>query len=338
MGDDFGAAIMGAAQEPTTPTQKREYTGSVFDTTPAPEPRFNPSEAHRLSRRQYAQRDQQPPSRYQEVRATPESETRDRTVREKYTDASLGVFQGGVGFFKGITDNLPGLSEDLGLDAVTQGLERLKSPQLRSSSAGRTALINAARKNQGELAATRAAFSTLFSPAGADILAQGGGSMVPTVGMSLMGLGVKAMAAANALATAGESANKTVQALEKISPEDWSKNDMYQTLRERGLSHRDTVKLLSPIYAIPAQTTGGVAGYLSGRIGLESALAGKATDRSIRGRAGRAGAELGGEELETLAPGLVSNLTRGTLDETVGPLSGLGQEAVETAVQFGEGQ
>ena len=332
MGDDFGAAIMGAAQESTVPTQKREYTGSVFDTTPAPEPKFDPAEAQRLSRREYAQRDQQPRSRYQEVRATPESETRDRTVREKYTDASLGVFQGGVGFFKGITDNLPGLSEDLGLDAVTQGLERLKSPQLRSSSAGRTALINAARKNQGELAATRAAFSTLFSPAGADILAQGGGSMVPTVGMSLMGLGVKAMAAANALATAGESANKTVQALEKISPEDWSKNDMYQTLRERGLSHRDTVKLLSPIYAIPAQTTGGVAGYLSGRIGLESALAGKAADRSIRGRAGRAGAELGGEELETLAPGLVSNLTQGTLDETVSPLSGLGQEAVETAV------
>lgn len=333
MGDDsLGSAIMGAAQGPTVPTQKREYTGSIFDTMAAPEPKFDAAEAQRLSRREYAQRQQQPRSRYQEVRATPESETRDRTLREKYTDASLGVFQGGVGFFKGITDNLPGLSEDLGLDAVTQGLERLKSPQLRSSSAGRTALINAARKNQGELAATRAAFSTLFSPAGADILAQGGGSMVPTVGMSLMGLGVKAMAAANALATAGESANKTVQALEKISPEDWSKNDMYQTLRERGLSHRDTVKLLSPIYAIPAQTTGGVAGYLSGRIGLENALAGKAADRSIRGRAGRAGAELGGEELETLAPGLVSNLTRGTLDETVSPLSGLGQEAVETAV------
>jgi hypothetical protein len=333
MGDDaLGSAIMNAAQGPTVPTQKREYTGSVFDTVTAPEPKFNPAEAQRLSRREYAQREPQPPSRYQEVRATPESETRDRTVREKALDASLGVFQGGVGFFKGITDNLPGLSEDLGLDAVTQGLERLKSPQLRSSSAGRTALINAARKNQGELAATRAAFSTLFSPAGADILAQGGGSMVPTVGMSLMGLGVKAMAAANALATAGESANKTAEALEKISPEDWSKNDMYQTLRERGLSHRDTVKLLSPIYAIPAQTAGGAAGYLSGRIGLESALAGKAADRSIRGRAGRAGAELGGEELETLAPGLVSNLTQGALDETVSPLSGLGQEAVETAV------
>lgn len=333
MGDDaLGSAIMNAAQGPTVPTQKREYTGSVFDTVAAPEPKFNPAEAQRLSRREYAQREPQPPSRYQEVKAIPESETRDRTLREMYTDASLGVFQGGVGFFKSITDNIPNLSEDLGLDAVTQGLERLKSPQLRSSSAGRTALINAARKNQGELAATRAAFSTLFSPAGADILAQGGGSMVPTVGMSLMGLGVKAMAAANALATAGESANKTVEALEKISPEDWSKNDMYQTLRERGLSHRDTVKLLSPIYAIPAQTTGGAAGYLSGRVGLESALAGKAADRSIRGRAGRAGAELGGEELETLAPGLVSNLTQGALDETVSPLSGLGQEAVETAV------
>jgi hypothetical protein len=163
-------------------------------------------------------------------------------------------------------------------------------------------------------------------------MAQGAGSMIPTLGMSMLGLGVRSMAAVNALATAGESANKTVQALEKISPEDWSKSDVYQTLRERGLSHRDTVKLLSPIYALPAQTAGGAAGYLSGRIGLENTFAGKAADRSIRGRAGRAGAELGGEQIETFAPGLVSNLTRGTLDETVGPLSGLGQEAVETAV------
>jgi len=325
MGGDLGSAIMGAA----APRNKKIYTGSVFDTQPLPPAEFDPREAERLSRRAYAEETTRPPRRQFEMKATPEAQTRERTGTEIYKDTVLGAFQGGVGFLKGITDNInagdnPG-SE--GLEAASLFLERLKTPQLRGQAAMRQAQIANARENQGEIAATRVAFNTMFSRAGADIVAQGAGSIIPSLGMSMLGLGVKSMAAANALASSGSAANQAAEQLKRIKPEEWSNNEIYQTLREKGMSHKDAVAMLVPFYVVPAQATGFGTGYLSGRTGLEKSLAGRAEGTALK----RGLAELAGEEAETLAPQFVGNLTARSIDERTSPFAGLGQAAVETA-------
>jgi hypothetical protein len=139
------------------------------------------------------------------------------------------------------------------------------------------------------------------------------------------------MAATNMLSTAGESAKESAEALRKLTPEQWSNSDAYQELRASGLNHKDSVAILAPIFALPAQTTGAAAGYLAGRIGAEEMLAGRAVGAGVRGRGARALSELGTEQVETIAPKVVGNIVTGTMDEGVSPVSGLGQAIVETA-------
>jgi hypothetical protein len=322
MGDDLGAAIMGAA----APRDKKTYTGSVFDTQPF-NPPFDPKEAARLSRKDYAEQSMKPPRRQPpEMRALSEEEASDRSAFRTGTDLVAGATQGGIGFLKGIVQNIPA-EDPLGLGALEQRFENIKTPQLRGSAMARQGVIQRARENQGELAASRAAFNTMFSPAGADIVAKGAGSMIPTLGMSLGGLSLKAMTAANALSNAGDAANQVSEQLKGMKPEEWSNNEVYQSLREKGLSHRDAVNMLAPIYALPAQAVGFGTGYLSGRTGLEKGLAGKAKGSAL----GRGASELAGEELETLGPMAVGNLTAGAIDDRTKIQQGLGQAAIETA-------
>jgi hypothetical protein len=171
----------------------------------------------------------------------------------------------------------------------------------------------------------------MFSPAGADVVSQGAGSMLPVVGMSLLNLGQKSFVATNALANAGEAAQNTARELSQMSPQDWSKSNIYQELRAKGLSHADSVRMLAPLMAMPTQLLGGIVGGVSGSTGLEKSLAGKAITGGVRERAARAGAELLGEEAETLAPSLAGNITQRLIDEKKSITEGLGREAVETA-------
>jgi len=329
-GDGFGASIMDAA----TATKRKKYTGSVFDTiSPDEGVVLDPAEAERLSRRAYAEETTKAPRRQFEMRPASQRAT-SRDTRQAITDTYAAVWQGGIGTLKGITDNINAgenpLSDALG--AIDTALEQnIKSPYLRNLQASRQGIIDAARKNQGEVAATRAAFSSMFSPAGADIVARGAGSMLPTIGMSLAQLGAKSMVAVNALSTAGEAANQSARALRNMSPEDWSKNAAYQELRDAGMSHRDSVTILAPIYALPAQSTGYLAGRVAGSTGFEKTLTGKATSGAAIDRAKRSAAEMGGEQLETLAPQLVGNIVQGAADERTSAIEGLGQAAVETA-------
>lgn len=317
---------------PAEPQPRKTFTGSVFDTEPF-NPPFDPAEAARLSNRAYAERTMRPPARRLPgaiMTATPEREQRGRTVTEGAVDSYIGLMQGGAGFFKGILDNIPGQPGEALFGGYISGLEEAKTPQLRSSQIAREGRIARARELEGETGATRAAFQTLFTPAGADIMMQGAGSLIPSIGMSVAGLGQKAIAAANMLANAGDAAVQSAEQLKKISPEQWSKNGLYQDLREKGLSHRDAVAVLAPILALPAQTTGAAAGYVAGTTGFERALT-RGTERGLRAAAGRAGAEFGGEQLESLAPQFVGNLIASTLEPKISPVQGLGQTAVETA-------
>lgn len=329
MGEDLGAAIISASELPQP--ERKVYTGSVFDTQPF-NPEFNPVEADKLSRRNYAEQINQPPRRVPEMRATPQNQL-ERTAGEAVLDTSLGLLQGANAIPQSISANIFGGENPVTdyFKAASEAGQRAKSPYLQSQQAQREGLLQTVLQNQGELAQTRASFYTMFSPAGADVIAQGTGSMIPTVGMSLMGLGSAALTATNVLANAGEAAQNTSEALLKMSPQDWSKSQVYLNLRESGLSHQDAAKILAPLYALPSQLVGGIVGGVSGSTGFEKTLAGKGIQGGIAGRLKRAGAELAGEELETIAPGITKNVTQNLIDDKTDLLSGVGREAVEAA-------
>jgi hypothetical protein len=328
-GEDLAALIAPAEDQPQA--ERKVYTGSVFDTLPF-DPKFDPVEAERLSRRDYAEKERQQPRRTQSMRATPADQI-DRTLGQAIADTGIGLLQGAAGIPKGIAANINAGDNPVAkfYEEAIQAGERSKSPYLQSQKAEREALLKNVLRNQGELAQTRAAFTSMFSPAGADIVAQGAGSMLPVTGMSLLGLGQKAFVATNALANAGEAAQNTARELAQMSPQDWSKSDAYQELRASGLSHADSVRMLAPLMAMPTQLLGGVVGGVSGATGLEKSLAGSAIKGGARERLARAGSELLGEEAETLAPSLAGNITQRLIDEQTSLTEGLGREAVETA-------
>jgi hypothetical protein len=311
--------------------ERKTYTGSVFDTQPF-EPKFDPAEANRLSRRAYAEASTKPPRRTQYVQATPKEQL-ERTARQTALDTTIGVLQGAVGVPKTLAGMVNAGDNPVArfYEEATQAGQRAKSPYLQSQAAEREAFVKQVTANQGELAGTRAAFNSMFSPAGADIVAQGAGSMVPTVGMSLLKLGQASMAAVNALSVGGEAAQNTAQKLGQMSPENWSNSSAYQELRDSGMSHRDAVNMLAPLFAMPNQFLGVLIGKVSGSTGLEKTLAGKSITGGARERAARAGAEVLGEQVETLVPSFVANVTQRIFDDKQALTEGLGKEAVETA-------
>jgi len=328
---DFGSPMGSGAEEIMAAAQPRKvYTGSVFDTQPF-DPKFDPAEADRLSRRAYAEATTKPARRTQYVQATPKEQL-ERTTGQAALDTTIGLLQGAVAIPKGIAENINAGDNPLArfYKSSTEAGERAKSPYLQSQKAEREALLKNVLANQGELAETRAAFTSMFSPAGADIVAQGAGSLIPTFGLSLLGLGQKSMVAMNALSNAGGSAQSAAEKLSQMSPEDWSKSSAYQDLRATGMSHRDAVNMLTPLFALPSQFVGGLIGVASGTTGLEARLAGKAT-QGARASLGRAGAEFLGEEAESVIPSFVSNVTQRLIDEKKSLTEGLGREAVETA-------
>jgi len=326
MGEDLGAAIVGEA----APRSPKTFTGSVFDTEP-----FNPAlsqeEAIRLSRRAYAEQTTKPARRLPpEMTPSPEYVGRSRTADEVALDLTAALSKGTTGFFKGILNNLPG---DPGTDlfgGMEKRAERFTSPITKGSEIARQGAISRAQQLEGEVGAARATYQTMFTPAGMQVIVQGAGSIIPSIGLSLAGLSAKAITAANALSNAGDAAVQSSEQLKQISPQEWSKNEVYRSLRDSGLSHRDSVNMLAPIYAVPSQVFGAVTGALSGATGLERALISGAK-KGVGAAAGRAGAELLGEEVESVVPQFVGNLVASTIDPKITATQGLGQTAVETA-------
>jgi hypothetical protein len=330
---DFGDAMgTGAEAIMAQPNRERKtYTGSVFDTQPF-EPKFDPAEANRLSRRAYAEATTKPPRRTQYAQATPQEQL-ERTTGQAALDTTIGLLQGAVGIPKSIASNINAGDNPVArfYESASQAGQQAKSPYLQSQAAEREAFIKNVTANQGEVGGARAAFNSMFSPAGADIVAQGAGSMIPTVGMSLLGLGRASMMAVNALSVGGEAAQSTAQKLSQMSPEDWSNSSAYQELRSSGMSHQDAVNMLAPLFAMPNQFLGTLIGGASGVTGLEKTLAGKSIKGGARERTARAGAELLGEEAETLVPSFVANVTQRIFNDKQSLVEGLGKEAVETA-------
>jgi hypothetical protein len=272
----------------------------------------------------------QPPQ--QEMRAWTPPEP--RGPLRAIADAALGVYQGGAGMVKGVADNVNAGDNPVSkfFGKAIEGADKLKSDDLRNQQAYRNMMIYAARKNQGETGAARAAFNTLFDQpaAGIDVVARGAGSLAPTIGLGVLGAGTRTLGAVNALSNAGDAASQTADTLRALPPEIWAKDAKYQQLIGDGMTHAQAVQILAPLLAVPAQGVGAVTGAISGVTGLEKMIAGKAVGNTVRNRAGRVGTELLTEQGETIAPMVAGNATVGSIDGTTPLMAGAGQAAVDT--------
>lgn len=88
---------------------------------------------------------------------------------------------------------------------------------------------------------------------------------------------------------------------------------------------------------LPA-AVGGVAGAVSGKVGLEKAVLGQASKgAAVRKGLGAFGAEMAGEQVEEVAPQIATNFQVGQVDPQRGLMNDVGRTVVETALGAGPG-
>lgn len=254
------------------------------------------------------------------------------SLPRQITDAWLAASQQAAGVVKGIPDNLLAGDNPISsaMETAIRGLDRYKSADARQQIALRNMEISAAEKN-GQEAAARAAFNTLFKypAAGRDVVVGGAGSFAPTIGLSAAGAGLRSMAAFNAASNAGSVSADAGERLRELPDDVLAASKPYKMLRDMGLDHETAKAGAVVTLAAPSQITGGAVGYLAGRTGLEKGLASGGAN-TIRDRAGRAAAELIGEEAEELAPLFWANSAMRTLDGQTPYLQKFGRTAVDT--------
>ncbi len=110
--------------------------------------------------------------------------------------------------------------------------------------------------------------------------------------------------------------------------------DLRQTLIAQGMAPEAATEIALR-ESLPSAAAGGLAGFLSGKIGLEKALVGQG-GAGVRGAAGAAAAELAGEQVEEVAPQLTTNLMAGQYDGR-SILKDVGRTIVETGIASGPG-
>ncbi|MCA0214515.1 MAG: hypothetical protein LCH79_15225 [Proteobacteria bacterium] len=328
------------APQPSMPTGQPTFnanpmrSGSVLENEP--EAVFDRGAALRDSLR--ARANPQPATSRGPVRELrPSMPIEDRSLPRAAGDTALGLYSGAMGLAKGVADNVNAGANPVSsfIETAQAGARRLMSPELRDQQIKREARILTAQRSQGELAGARAAWQSLFDlpAAGLDTLAQGAGSLIPTIALGVGGASPAVLAAVNAGSVAGEGAERTARKLRELPPTVWAEDAAYQHLTtQAGASHAEAVAILAPMRAVPAQVAGAVAGAISGRVGVEGVLTGQTVAGTARARAGRAAGELGTEQLETVIPGAVANAQIGAVDGKTSWFEGLGRDVVDTAV------
>lgn len=107
--------------------------------------------------------------------------------------------------------------------------------------------------------------------------------------------------------------------------------DIKKTLIDQGMSPQDAEEAALKDSRVSA-AVGGIAGFVSGKTGLEKSLFGQGTTKSItKTGLAAAGAELAGEQLEEVAPKLTTNLLAGQYDNR-SPGKDVGRTIVETGI------
>ena len=173
-------------------------------------------------------------------------------------------------------------------------------------------------------------------------------SMAATLGAgATAGFAAKGVAAARGMDAAGKAAlaakygtttaAATNAALNAGGARGEAFEDLQKTALAQGMSPEQAEQAGVSGSILPG-VVGGVAGAISGKMGLEKALLGQATaGAATRKAAGAFGAELTGEQIEELAPKVATNYQVGQLDAARGLTDDLGRTMVETAIGAGPG-
>lgn len=164
-------------------------------------------------------------------------------------------------------------------------------------------------------------------------------SMIPGVSVAkvaqaaALAKGASAVRAAQIATSASGAANA---ALNAGGARGEAFEDIKRTLIQQGMSQEQAEqKALEDSRIVAA--VGGIAGYLSGKTGLEKSLVGQGAAKSaVKSRVGAAAAELAGEQVEEVAPQIAANVQAGQYDNrSIG--KDVGRTIVETAIGTGPG-
>jgi hypothetical protein len=164
-------------------------------------------------------------------------------------------------------------------------------------------------------------------------------SMIPGVGVAKVAQ-ASALAKGASLARAAQVATTAAGATNAVLNAGGARGEAFEdikrTLQQQGLSAQQAEEIALKDSRVVA-AIGGLAGFISGKTGLEGSIVGKAG----AGGAMRAGAralvtELGGEQIEEVAPKLTTNMQASRYDgRSVG--KDVGRTIVETAIGSGPG-
>lgn len=162
-------------------------------------------------------------------------------------------------------------------------------------------------------------------------------SLIPGIGAAKVAQAARlaAGASAAAAAAAGTTAAGTTNAvLNAGGARGEAFEDIKETLVKQGMSPEQAEAQALKSSRLPA-AVGGVAGFASGKMGLEKALVGKGlTAGGVRAGAASLAGEMVGEQLEEVAPKLATNYQAGEFDNR--PMSrDVGRTIAETAIASG---
>ncbi|OZA55716.1 MAG: hypothetical protein B7X79_13910 [Acidovorax sp. 17-64-282] len=175
-------------------------------------------------------------------------------------------------------------------------------------------------------------------------------SMAATLGTgALAGATAKGLAAARGLDAANRAAlsaqygTRTAMATNAALNAGGARGEAYEDLKRtalaQGMSPEQAEQAALDGSILPG-VVGGVAGAISGKLGLEKALLGQpgaGAGTALRRSAGAFGAELAGEQIEEVAPKITTNYEAEKIDPARSLTDDLGRTMVETTIGAGPG-
>lgn len=164
-------------------------------------------------------------------------------------------------------------------------------------------------------------------------------SMIPGIGAAKLAQGAalaRGASAARAAQVATTAAGATNAALNAGGARGEAFEDIKRTLIQQGMSPEQAEQQALADSRIVA-AVGGIAGYVSGKTGLEKSLFGQATTKgAIKSGVAATATELAGEQLEEVSPQIATNIQAGKYDNrSIG--KDVGRTIVETAIGSGPG-
>lgn len=273
--------------------------------------------------------------------APPQPAAKERTWGEALSDTGVQLAEG-VNTIAGAVPNLvaPEGATAQFFNENAQHWRDKQSDPLKAKIAAADEAITAAG-NEGVMAQIAEAAGQYFSdPAlAARFVVTNLPSMIPGIGAAKLAQAAslaRGATAAKAATAATTAAGATNAVLNAGGARDEAFEDIKNTLIRQGVPPEEAEQMALSDSRVSA-AVGAIAGYVSGKTGLEKSLVGGAGAKgAVRAGAGATAAELAGEQIEEVAPKLATNAQASEYDgRDLG--KDVGRTIVETAIGSGPG-